>query len=455
MDATATLALLGAAGAGVALGTAIGSVLSHRRQRQGLGDASHWLAGLVDADAAPGAPPPSLDREWSGLLQAHADRIGEQRAACERRWRDAADDALSAMHDSEAAQRARLRLLDTANHDLRQPLQALHLALSRLRVRIHPELRIELEPIEDAVAGIQDLLDRWLQLARLDSGQLIQQAIDCELQPLFDALAANMAGEAQARGVRLVHRARGRSVLADPGLLEPLLASLLENAVRATPAGGCVLLTARDRAGGVRVEVRDNGIGIAPIHHERVFEEFFQIGNSERDRRKGLGLGLAIAARLATLMGSRLRLCSRLRAGSCFFLELPRAGNAHAPLALLVAPPGERRDWLSSLLTSWGWRTLVEATPDAIAGTFAATGGQSIRTLVCALEDAHVPGWQAVEAALERNPSLAVAILCDAPDPAVMDRASRLGATLLSGQGAAAKLRALLSAPRSIRPAAA
>ena len=93
-------------------------------------------------------------------------------------------------------------------------------------------------------------------------------------------------------------------------------------------------MTARRRQGGVRLEVRDNGIGIAPIHQGRIFEEFYQVANTERDRRHGFGLGLAICARVAALLGTRITLRSALQRGSTFALILPishrQPGRIHA-----------------------------------------------------------------------------------------------------------------------------
>ncbi|MFS2168609.1 sensor histidine kinase, partial [Variovorax sp. Varisp62] len=77
-------------------------------------------------------------------------------------------------------------------------------------------------------------------------------------------------------------------------------------ALRHAPEGGTVLVAARRGTAGVRIEVRDNGVGIAPIHQGRIFEEFYQVANTERDRRRGFGLGLAICARIAALLGTRI-----------------------------------------------------------------------------------------------------------------------------------------------------
>ena len=120
--------------------------------------------------------------------------------------------------------------------------------------------------------------------------------------------------------------ARQAWVQADPVLLRRILGNLLSNALRYTPQGA-VLLAARRAQGGQswRLECRDSGVGIEAADQARIFEEFVQLHNPERDRRRGLGLGLAIAQRCAALLGSALSVRSRVGKGSVFSLSLPAA----------------------------------------------------------------------------------------------------------------------------------
>ena len=146
-----------------------------------------------------------------------------------------------------------------------------------------------------------------------------------------------------------------------------------------------MLLAARARGDTVRIEVRDNGVGIAPVHQPRVFDEFFQVGNPERDRRKGYGLGLAVVSRLATLLGSRVELRSRLHGGSCFWLDLPRASPARrAPRILLREPEPVLRGALMQTLAGWGFDVAVEE--DGAAGN-AADAGQVLDAVLVAVRD--------------------------------------------------------------------
>src|SRR6202012_696558 len=98
---------------------------------------------------------------------------------------------------------------------------------------------------------------------------------------------------------------------------------LASNAIANAPEGR-VLIAARRRGQAIRIEVRDNGPGIAVIHQQRIFEEFVQLQASESDRRGGYGLGLAIPERLARLLGTRIGLRSEPGRGSTFWFDLPR-----------------------------------------------------------------------------------------------------------------------------------
>jgi two-component system, sensor histidine kinase len=113
-------------------------------------------------------------------------------------------------------------------------------------------------------------------------------------------------------------------VHADPALVALILRNLVSNAIRYTERGG-VLVGCRTRAEHTVIEVWDTGVGIEAAQHQAIFREFHQLGNAERDRRKGLGLGLAIAQGLARALGQELTLASVPGRGSVFRLSLPIA----------------------------------------------------------------------------------------------------------------------------------
>jgi CheY-like chemotaxis protein/anti-sigma regulatory factor (Ser/Thr protein kinase) len=125
-------------------------------------------------------------------------------------------------------------------------------------------------------------------------------------------------------------------VLSDPVLLERILLNLLSNAIRYTPPNGTVFLACRRCGDSLRIEIRDNGIGIPVDEQQNVFREFVQLANSARDRSKGLGLGLAIVDRLARLLHHTLSLRSGPNRGSTFAVTVPRVFGVEE----LLAEPG-------------------------------------------------------------------------------------------------------------------
>jgi signal transduction histidine kinase len=214
-----------------------------------------------------------------------------------------------------------LRFLAMVSRDLRHPLHAIGLFIDGLLPTAHPAHRRTILRLQEATGFMGVLLDGLLEVSLLDAQTLTPSLARVPLAPLFDQLGAQHA-DARAR---VVWKDRGLTVTTDAALLRRIINHLVDNAVRYTPPGGTVLVAARRRDGAVRIEVRDNGVGIAPVHQAPIFEEFYQVGASERDHRQGLGLGLAVSSRIALLLGSRIQLRSAPRAGSTFWLDLPGA----------------------------------------------------------------------------------------------------------------------------------
>jgi signal transduction histidine kinase/ActR/RegA family two-component response regulator len=291
-----------------------------------------------------------------------------------------------------AANQSKSRFLAAASHDLRQPMHALGLFIAQLRARIHePETLAFVGKVESAVTALQELLDALLDISRLDAGVVSPTTGDFRLQPLFTRLEAAFAPQAERKGVRLRAAPTRLAVLSDPVLLERILLNLLANAVRYTEHGA-ILLGARRHGDRVRIEVWDTGAGIAPEHREAIFQEFFQVGNPERDRAKGLGLGLAIVARLARLLGNRIEMRSHPGKGSVFAVELPM-GEARAEIepmtqapALSEVLPGARvlvvdddalvREAMTSVLRQWGCQVATAANGDEAIARFDSEDGK-------------------------------------------------------------------------------
>lgn len=241
----------------------------------------------------------------------------------EAQLKAARDEALEAKVEAERASLARSKFLAAASHDLRQPVQSLLLLIEVMKLRLAgtPMEQVTIQ-MEQALDGLRLLLNSLLDISKLDAGVVVPAMDEVDLGQLLGRLAQEYRIRAAKRGLRFRLVPTRLHLVTDAALLERLLRNLIENAIRYTPAGR-VLLGCRRAAGGVRIVVADSGIGIAPEHHEAVFEEFHQVANSARDRAQGLGLGLAIVRRLAGLLGGHVALVSALDKGCRFTLYLP------------------------------------------------------------------------------------------------------------------------------------
>jgi CheY-like chemotaxis protein/anti-sigma regulatory factor (Ser/Thr protein kinase) len=143
------------------------------------------------------------------------------------------------------------------------------------------------------------------------------------VRDVFRRLYLHYAGDAELKDVSLRFRAAGKLVRSDPQLLERLLSNLVSNALRYTQRGGVLVAARRGGPGRIRIEVWDTGVGIPESQLGRVFEEFYQIDNPERDRSTGLGMGLPIVRRLSDLLEHPLHVRSVQGRGSLFGITVP------------------------------------------------------------------------------------------------------------------------------------
>ena len=360
-----------------------------------------------------------------------------------------------------AANRAKSRFLAAASHDLRQPMHALGLFVSQLNNRIKdPENRHLTGRIEAAVSALQGLLDALLDVSRLDAGVVTANLSDFRVNSLLERIETAFAPEATDREMRFrVARCR-LAVHSDPLLLERILINLVANALRYTQSGG-ILIGCRRRGDRVRIEVWDTGVGIAPEHQQAIFQEFYQVGNPERDRTKGMGLGLSIAARLARLLGGRIDVHSIPGRGSVFAVDVPRAvavreGTAvSAPadfddrlrdaFVLVVDDDALVREALAGLMEQWGCTVISAASGDHALAAVA----QLPRQLDAVLCDYRLPadetGSDVIRQLRERlRPDLPAALITGDTTPETLREAKDNGIPLLHKPVQPARLRALL-----------
>jgi len=269
---------------------------------------------------------------------------------------------------------ARERFLAAASHDLRQPVQAL-LLLSDLMMKetLSPGARRMAEQIQSSLGGLGGMLDGMLDISKLEAGLVAPNPETVDIAALLARLHGEFVSTAEKAGQALRLVAPPLTTRTDPRLLERVLRALLTNALHFAP-GGRVLIGARQRGDHVQIEVWDTGIGIADQHIDRIFQDFYQIGNAARDRREGLGLGLSIAKRLVTMLGGTIDVTSSLGRGSRFTVSLPltetrpdmtdrsdSAGRSGADdeagrLVMLVEDDAVIRMALVLMLEDWNYR---------------------------------------------------------------------------------------------------
>lgn len=254
------------------------------------------------------------------------------------------DELQHARELSEQASRAKSRFFAAASHDLRQPLHALGLFAAALSEKTRePAVLHVVHSINASVEALESLFNELMDISRLEAGVIHPNPVHFPLARVFNRLALDFEPEASERGLDLIVRPCPQTVRSDPLLLERILRNLVTNALRYTRRGG-VLIGARTRGALLSIEVWDTGPGIAADQRGRIFEEFVQLDHPVHGARKGMGLGLAIVARLCRLLGHEITLDSRPGRGSVFRLQVP-LGVAQ-PLA---APPGTSQSPVPSL----------------------------------------------------------------------------------------------------------
>ncbi len=291
-----------------------------------------------------------------------------------------ADELRSARDRAERASESKTRFFAAASHDLRQPLTALSYHVATVQALASQQKDERLAQVgaglRRALQDSQTLLNSLMEVSQLDAGAVAVQAEEVDLVELLRRCADDYAPQASQQGLAfdcvLPELPPGELLRmhTDPALLRRILSNLFSNALKFTTQGRICLMLLRE---GERAAlcVQDSGPGIPPDLQERVFEEFFQINNSGRNRAQGLGLGLAIVRRLVNLLGLELKLESQPGQGSSFTLWLP-LGSSQAvavPAALTGSAtpggPGHRllvvddevaiRDALAELLMTLGW----------------------------------------------------------------------------------------------------
>ncbi len=248
--------------------------------------------------------------------------------------RSISDALVAAREEADRANRAKSRFLATASHDLRQPLQAIHLinaSMQKLTAET-PALNDLVRRQEAAIDSTTRLLNALLDIGRLESGAIDPQLSAVRLAATFTDLAQEFEGAAATKNLQLVFPRTEVVLSTDRTLFTQLLQNLIGNALKYTQRG-YVRISQSLEADALVLRIEDSGVGIPEDKLDRIFDEYYQIG-PHGTQRLGVGLGLAIVREVSRLLGYSVVVASTPAQGTCVSVRIPR----HRLLAEEAAP---------------------------------------------------------------------------------------------------------------------
>lgn len=285
--------------------------------------------------------------QWTNraLFDTHGKLTGFQAVGEDITQRKKSEDALAdLMRKLEQKELAKSRFLAAASHDLRQPLAAANLFIDALRLSKPTTAQEQLiQRLDQTMSNFNELLDALLNVSKLDAGMIKPVFSPIRITEIFSWLEQSFEPLARDKGLgfRLFFpTAEAFLVRADFDLLKSVLMNLVSNAIKFTPAGN-VLIGARKRGGNIVFQVWDTGVGIPHDQLEHIFDEFYQVNNPQRDRNRGVGLGLSIAKRALALFDGTITCRSIPERGSVFEFSLPLTGASVVVSSHVEIPPSE------------------------------------------------------------------------------------------------------------------
>lgn len=308
----------------------------------------------------------------TALALTNVQLVDSLRSALERTEAQAAELA--------RANAAKTRFLASASHDLRQPVQSILLLASAVRPHVGEAGQPHFRHLEQSLDVLKGLLDNLLDVSKIDAGLVTPDIRDVSLSQVFEWIDAAFRRAAESKGLEWHVVPTSAVVRTDPVLLTRILHNLAENAIRYTGEGR-ILIDSRRKNGRIRIDIHDTGQGIPPEFLEEIYAEFFQLGNPERDRSQGLGLGLTIVKKLADLLNHPIHVTSAVGDGSVFSIEIPestirsqtspssRPGVMHGGgrLVVLIEDDAIVRLALKAMLETWRFEVLaVESGKEAV-----------------------------------------------------------------------------------------
>ena len=312
------------------------------------------------------------------LLARYTHRIVVANIVARRQQQSLVDKLKAQRDEIDKINRNKTRFLAATSHDLAQPLHAQGNFIAALRTRLTTTDQLELlDKIDASWRGIGELLDGLVDISRLDSGSVVVHRGPVDLGRLAATVVDEFAVAAREKSIDLTSDLEAIAAESDSALLARVLRNALSNAIKFTPPGGRVLVSLKSRDNRAVLTVDDDGVGIADDKQSEVFEEYVQLHNPERDRQKGLGLGLSIVRRLCAMLEIEMQLRSEPGVGTriSFVLEKSSAEAGITELhsaslsslrksVLVVDDDSSVLESMSLLLSDWGCEVYTAVSTD-------------------------------------------------------------------------------------------
>ena len=412
---------------------------SIERPMQSLLDAAkRWRSGDYTARSA-------LQR-WPVEMSRLASAFDAMAESLQLREVERTRNELELRHSRDAALNANLsktQFLASASHDLRQPLHALSMAVAVMQARhVDDADTAHVERIGRSVRSLSNLLNALLDVSQLDAGLVEPSITNFGVATLFDEIAEQFIEVAAQKDISLHIERSMLAVRSDRQLLGRMIKNLVSNAVKYTPLGGSVRLHSYDDGEHVVIVIADSGIGIAADKQEDVFTDFTQLNNPQRDRNKGLGLGLAIVRRMSKLLTHPVALHSVPGEGSTFSVSVMRSTDHYddsrsEPIRyhydgqiLLVEDDPLVAEATAELLMVWGAQvTTTFSGEEAVALMQDAT--LHFDAVIADYRLPQMTGAQVVKAAMARWPAIRAVVVTGNSVDQILREIQMLGAGLL------------------------
>ena len=255
-----------------------------------------------------------------------AKLLSEANEELENRVRDRTIELKALTEELERNTRSKTHFLAAASHDLLQPISAARLFAHSAAARASDPSEVQRlsARIDKSLATANDLLRALLDISKLDAGGIEPEYKAISVQEFLQSIASDMQASADDKELNISVVADRLYIESDRQLLFSVLLNLVANALRYTPADGEVVLRGvSTTTGQVRLSVEDSGVGIDKQHIEKIFNEFFQVNDSHREKNRGLGLGLSIVRRICALMNIEIEVDSVVGKGSTFTVVVP------------------------------------------------------------------------------------------------------------------------------------